>query len=378
MAGITVDGFVPKTFDEIVEEINRSMKEAFGETFDTSPESPDGQIISIVASALEEQWQMAEASYNAFNPAKAFGLGLDNLIQLNGIHRLEGDVSKAMVTFFGVDGTIIPAGTVVSNTSGDLFATAQTTVLPSTNIPVESVEFGLYDVTAGSINVLVTTIVGLQGVVNDIDGFNEYEEESDEDLRTRRASASVSSGTSTINAIYSAFARIGVKDVYVEENITGAPLPSGQPDNTVRVIADKATVEDVAQIVFDNKTTGIRSFGGLSHIVTDDGGHPHTVYFDRPTYKDVFFDIDIQITSQAKPTYEQDIKDLLLNHVDAISIGRDMLWSDAILRMAEIDGIVIKKFHIGLSDIATSQDDILNSAEEKVITSQANISVELV
>ena len=52
--GVTDDGFVRKPIYVILSSLNNKFKAAFGANFDTSPESPDGQVIGIVTDEIDQ------------------------------------------------------------------------------------------------------------------------------------------------------------------------------------------------------------------------------------------------------------------------------------------------------------------------------------
>jgi len=59
MAGVTEQGFTVKSAAEITADLDAKFVGTFGSQFDTSAESPDGQLIGIVAKLLEDVWQQA-------------------------------------------------------------------------------------------------------------------------------------------------------------------------------------------------------------------------------------------------------------------------------------------------------------------------------
>ena len=86
--GITPEGFNRKRLDQLLNELNDEVKSIFGDNFNVSPESPDGQVNGTISESNANLWEIAEESYNAFNPSAATGVTLSNLVQLNGITRL--------------------------------------------------------------------------------------------------------------------------------------------------------------------------------------------------------------------------------------------------------------------------------------------------
>ena len=125
--GISSTGFKRKRLNLLLEELNAEVKSIFGENFNVSPESPDGQINGVVSESNANLWEIAEEAYNAFNPKAASGATLSNLVQLNGITRLPATKTRAELNLTGDSGTVIPAGSLVSTAdTGDQLATEST------------------------------------------------------------------------------------------------------------------------------------------------------------------------------------------------------------------------------------------------------------
>lgn len=113
--GMTENGIVIKTLDQIKEEHEAKWKSAFGESFDLSAESPAGQMIAFTAESEFEIWELVEDVVNQLNPMTATGVMLDLCCALVGVKR---ELSKPSYlygqAFFGTEGTVIPAGTELS------------------------------------------------------------------------------------------------------------------------------------------------------------------------------------------------------------------------------------------------------------------------
>jgi hypothetical protein len=80
--GVSSTGFKRKRLNLLLEELNSEVKAIFGDNFNVSPESPDGQINGVVSESNANLWELAEEAYNAFNPKAASGVTLRNLVQL--------------------------------------------------------------------------------------------------------------------------------------------------------------------------------------------------------------------------------------------------------------------------------------------------------
>src|SRR5690554_3269440 len=186
--GITPTGFKRKRLDQILQELNDGFKAAFGDNWDTDPESPQGQAIGSIAEALADLWEMGEGAYNAFNPSGATGISLSNLVPLNSLSRSPASPTIVTLELTGVPGTTIPSGSLVSIEGGAQFSTVETVEIENgiASVTAHSVETGPIQAQAGTITSIDTPITGWDAVSNPQAGILGRTEESDTDLRARR------------------------------------------------------------------------------------------------------------------------------------------------------------------------------------------------
>lgn len=118
--GITDQGFVRKTQENIISDLETEWKNKFGQDSDLSEDSPNSIIIGLVSDMADELWNAAEDSYNALNPTTATGVPLANDANLVGITPKEASPSTASVSFRGDNTTLIPAGTQVKQSATNL------------------------------------------------------------------------------------------------------------------------------------------------------------------------------------------------------------------------------------------------------------------
>lgn len=112
--GLTAEGFNRKRLADIKAELEASYKLIFGDNIDVTPQSVFGQIIGIHSEREADLWEQSEFVYNAFYPSTAQGTSLSSLVTLNGITRQEATKSTVTIACGGTNGTIIPAGSIVS------------------------------------------------------------------------------------------------------------------------------------------------------------------------------------------------------------------------------------------------------------------------
>ena len=115
MAGLTSTGFQRLSLDEIKTALEESLKSKLGRGINLVAPSVLATLVGIAAERESLLWELAEDVYNSQYPDTAFGTSLDNVASLLGLIRLEA--SPTLIErqlFFGTNGTIIPAGTVIS------------------------------------------------------------------------------------------------------------------------------------------------------------------------------------------------------------------------------------------------------------------------
>ena len=128
MAGITPEGLVIKRLSEVLSDKRAQAVQLFqdlvspGDVIDTSASSALGRLIALAAPGEADLWEAVQEVYSAFDPNSATGIALDNLVALGGLTRFENTFTTAQALFTGNNGTLIPAGSVVSSgTTGQSF-----------------------------------------------------------------------------------------------------------------------------------------------------------------------------------------------------------------------------------------------------------------
>lgn len=157
---VTENGFVPKTYAELKEYYETKFKNIFGNDIDLDPLGAIGQLIGLLANRDSEIWEGAQEIYNSRNPNAAVGLSLDNICSETGIVRQQaGKTTVYDVYLYGDDGTTIPAGSKVSqSTNPDLtFSLLEEVEIAETSLRYSS---STADTSGGSGEVYTITLNG--------------------------------------------------------------------------------------------------------------------------------------------------------------------------------------------------------------------------
>lgn len=194
--GVTVDGFVPKTTEEILAEIDSGLKGILGDGAGTEPDgsipldSPEGQLKTLITDLVDEAWQLGEAIYAALDPSQANDAAQDNLAALTGTVRNLATYSSVVVYCFGDLGTVLPSGRVLrlenSTTEFISLAASSAFVVPTDRTPATAYVEGdvrtsgsaltwglIVCVTAGTSNAFSDPVYGSEGEIT-TDGTVEW------------------------------------------------------------------------------------------------------------------------------------------------------------------------------------------------------------
>ncbi len=120
--GVLPSGFSRIRMPEIRQSIIDALTQSLGIVFETRPDSITGQFIDVFAEREATMWELAEAVYFAMYPISATGINLDHSVSFAGVRRLFAEKSSAWCACYGIEGTTIPAGSIIrSNNSQDNF-----------------------------------------------------------------------------------------------------------------------------------------------------------------------------------------------------------------------------------------------------------------
>lgn len=142
--GLTPQGPNLKRLDTIIDEMHESMSERLGVNTRQNPQSLLNHLLTNVADRIAELWEFGGEVYYSQYPSSAEGINLDNAAQFGGSTRSTATKSYYHVLCTGLDGTVIPAGTLIASDTNP-----QTTLILN----------GDEELTRSAFNTAVVTIV---------------------------------------------------------------------------------------------------------------------------------------------------------------------------------------------------------------------------
>ena len=265
--GLTEAGFKLKRLRDILESVKNKMEQV------TDPETgyhleinfeendPFIQFINLVCDELATIWELLNAAYDQFDPLKVTGPMLSSLVQLNGITRKAGSHSVVYVRFYGIQGTIVPIGTRVSNPDKNIIWQVVVQNEASTsadetartinqqdgqsfycNLKCESVNNGAFTADPDTITNLIDNFDGISSVVNTTAAVPGLSDETDIALRRRRAKVTETPSQGMAESIYAGI--MGLQNVNYCKIFTNRTMQENSLGIPAKSIAVVVQVED--------------------------------------------------------------------------------------------------------------------------------------
>lgn len=280
----TPDGPIAPTYADILAWFKQQMRAIYGSDIYLDPDSQDGQMIAIFAAAVKAQNDSIIAAYLSFSPATAQGVGLSNVVKINGIRRLSASNSQVVQRVTGSVGTPITQGQVCDPNTPDI-----RWALPDL---VEIPDAGYIDVTAtcltegatpaspNTLTRIVTPVRGWQSTTNPNAATPGLPVEIDATLRQRQSVSTSIPALSVKGAILGAIKNlIGVGRAQIYENDTGTTDGDGIPAHSISCVVQGGDVDSIGAAIARYKTPGTGTYGSTEVTVYDPIGVPNTIKF---------------------------------------------------------------------------------------------------
>jgi uncharacterized phage protein gp47/JayE len=149
---------------------------------------------------------------------------------------------------------------------------------------MESVEADAVQGFADTINQIVSPIGGWTAAWNPLDATLGSPEETDSELRQRRAVSISSAGAGTPEAILAGLLDIdSVTAAFVQENVTDETDAYGLPPHSIECVVQGGAAADIGAVLWARKPAGIELHGDESVTVEDSQGYSHVLAYSRPT-----------------------------------------------------------------------------------------------
>lgn len=342
---ITGQGVIVPDTSVILADIQNEFKSVFGEDLDLSATTPQGRLIEMFQRNRTFCIQICALVSNMLNLNRASGFVLDDLGSLFLIERHPATHTTTTVILSGVAGTIIPAGTRLQTTDGEIFENTQQYVIGengSVTTMYQAQKTGEIPCMADTLTIILDRINGLESATNPSAPVLGQDLENDTDFRYRIKNSLNINSIAIISAIKSNLEAIpSVTDTYCYDNYEGQQvIVDGVkiPAHSILACVEGGSNLDIATVLYKKKTAGTgyikasnnTSFNVIEQNVIDESyGTVYKVTFMRPVESSIDINITVSRQDYSGADLEDKVKDAVIqwyngdvDGVDGIRIGK--------------------------------------------------------
>lgn len=376
MAGLTREGFEPLTYDELFARIVARL-EAYNPGFDTSDETPDGQLIRIFGFELALAWAEMSKVHYSYNPMVADGDGLKNIGLITGIPYGVATRSQCNVNLVGNAGSPVSKGSIVTDALGNEFATQFDAVIPASVLVIANLS-GPVLMPIGTITTIKTTTPGWTSVTQTVEGSAGAQAQTEEAFRNIRNKTVLRNFKSVPSVMEARLAEIGIAQSVVFNNDTGTIGNDGTPAGAIHVTVGETTGitdEQIAKVILLTAGNGTPTFGATTVNVTDSQGTVHAVSFDKATAINLEVNIDLTYLSIDTAGAEEAIKEGIFTLINGLLAGEDVIWSHLFGLITPYGKAQVNTLTIGLAGGTPAAQNYAIADGEFALITLANINV---
>lgn len=329
---LTNTGLQTKDNSIIVDELKQDFQDLYsinGEILNFDSNTPDGQLIEIIAYMGTVIREMITEVYNSCDPDKCVGSVQDNRYQINYLTRKQGSytiqniaiTANKTVTLQGLDASyndLEASAYSVSDNNGNVWYLIDTTTIyaGTSYLPFRAKELGQVIPTINTITNQVTIVNGITNVINNVGPTDVGEdEENDSDFRIRRAQSVAKSGkNNTDTALAELLELNNVVSVNVHENKTNTTDGTGTLPHYVWFVVEGGSNEDIARIIYSN-SGGAGTRGSVSVTINSESLQPITINFDRETIIPLYIKFDIKPIGDPTEISVSDVKEYIVENL---------------------------------------------------------------
>lgn len=308
---VTSAGLTIQNLNDIIASLEVGFRAIYGADINIDSNSPDGQMLNLIAQAKIDVLEVVKQVYNNFDPDQAQGVVLDQRVAINNIRRQGGTYTLQSInitvdrnlTLQGLDADVNDpdgVGYTVSDDAGNQFILTDTTDLTSgtTSLTFRAKENGAVETTPNTITNPVTIILGVTAINNPTGALEVGKnQETDSQLRLRRQRSPANSSNGYLNGLQGfLFDLDGVTDCKVYENDTSITDSDGIPGHAIWAIIEGGADSEIADVIYTRKTAGCNMKGDTTYSITNPAGQIVAIKFDRPNSAELYIKFNIQPT----------------------------------------------------------------------------------
>jgi len=390
-------GLTVKTRTELVTELETGLRAIYRPDMNLGQNSPDGQMVGIVAQFAVDIRELLVQINNGFNPDKALGRVLDERTTINNIDRAGATFTTINISltcdrtvnlqglddsFSDINGT---GFTVQDNAANQFILIDTVTLIAGTyTLLFRAKNIGRVETVIGTITNAVTVVIGVSGINNPTAPVSlGQNEETDAQLRTRRSRSVSISSNGYLNGLLGLILSLdGVIDAKLYENYSNTTDVNGIPPHCIWLIADGGSNSDIGNAMYGRKSYGCDMKGDVEVNIITASDSLFVSKFDRPTSQNLYIRFQIKRTNPVHIFDLPSIKEYIENNV-LYTIGEyaetSRLTTEAVLGITDQGGGGVP-INMEISDDNTNWFDYIAviSLDSKWVVDASNITITVV
>lgn len=302
----TPEGVVLPTDAAILTGVQTDIDNAFGGGVNPSLSTPQGQLASSEAAIVAEKNSEIAYVANQVDPQYAQGRFQDAIGRLYFMTRQPAQPTVVICTLGGVSGTVVAAGALALDTSGNTYQLLDGVTIGSGGTvsgEFANLQTGPIPCQSGTLTQIYQAISGWDTITNPAAGTLGSNVESSQAFELRRQRSVAKNGSGFTAAIFANVYEVpGVLNCYVVDNPLGTTQPSGATNyplkpHSIYVAVVGGEASAIAAAIWLAKNAGCDYNGNTTVNYTPTGytASPpvYPVTFNIPTATPIFFSVTV-------------------------------------------------------------------------------------
>jgi uncharacterized phage protein gp47/JayE len=371
------------TYGDRLEALLGAYRSIFGADVNLDISSPDYQLLSVFARALDDLSALILSSFVSRNPAYASGVALDLHLPLAGLSRAGATCSTVYLTLSGEPSATLSEAPLALDDAGFLWRCDGSTIhldaAGAARVSATCETPGAVSAPAGTIHKLVSPVAGLFSLVNDSAASPGVDAETDVSCRARLALAATAPSRYLLDSLRDALRALPYVRgcaVYLNESDT-ADSAKGIAAHSVMAVMAGGGNALIAKAIFENKAPGIGTSGSTAYDITDAYGFSHTVRCLRATETPLQIAVELKALAGFDASVVDKIRDALAAWGKTLDVAQDVVVpSLAFLIYGAVPSSALSTFSLTLLSVAAGGEatsQVLSCPWNVRYTLQANM-----
>lgn len=380
MATLTEEGIKIERLDSIVSTLENGLRQIYGQNIDLAPNTPDGQVVGLLAQIRMDFEELAENVYRQLDPDVATGAWLEQRVAYAGLMRRGANYSYLRsVALTGEPNTKLYSGIVVSDTHKVRWVLVSDVTLDSNGsarADFRSEQLGAFNLAKNTNLTIETITLGLISATTQEDAEVGIEEETDIQLRERFLFSRTKNAQNSAEAINAKIAALpDVKHVRVLENNTGQRDSFGVEPHSINVIVNGGDSADIADVIYQNKGAGV-GLQGDTQVTLQRDNEQRVIKFDRAAMVDIQISMRCVRYEDFTQINKSEITEQLAKQV--FNIGQAVSLSRLYSPINQVGGFWVKELKIARKGQQLKAENVVLQPREiaRILPNDVTIEVE--